>query len=322
MQIITTEIPEENLPDPSLDDANTAFVEWTTDGYFWRTSRVLSCTVVAPEDGVLLRRQWIADPDVESDEYSILDGFAHCPLPVTRFVTFHGTSFLLPYMKKKLRAYDLPDPLAELSHIDLYTQFKPLSRFLSLPSRRLADHLSFLGAEDIPEGERITRITQLIPYLGFLGYGDPSDDFGIDRSDDASVRGEENAFPLPDCRREGDLLVFTFPLKNAVPKPLHFRSGIYHVLLSGESGTITAAFDQSGRLRRYFLNPADYVYLPFEGYAIPRHLTASLPKDRTEPCTLDTCYSLFTPGESFCEKPEQVQAYVNSVLVYLRGICR
>ncbi len=70
---------------------------------------------------------------------------------------------------------------------------------------------------------------------------------------------------------------------------------------------------KNGFVRRYFPDYKNYEYLPAEGYAIHKSVSAYVAASRKEPATLETCFVL-VPAEKLLKDPEAAKAVAKSAL--------
>ena len=276
----------------------TVFAEILADGHYWRTAAIRSASLLFFSDGRWVLHSFAADPSVESDEYSILEGMSRCLPESAGLATYNGTSFMLPFLAAKYKAYMLGDPFAGRAHTDLFYVLKPLYELLGLPSRRTADLLAFLGEEERPSGN-VSRLTQLLPYLH--------------ATSQYSFLGAEH---IPS----EDLAVFRFRPAFPVPRETSFRMGSLRLVLRNGDGILSSRlFD--GRLRRYYPDPANYYYMPHEGQAVHRSLAAFIPKERLVPAEADTCFTYFSATPAFFADPAAQSSYLASSLRFLEAVC-
>ena len=148
-------IIEQNIKQlyPSSDfECGDAILDITASGRYFRTSRLLRIDLIRRnesrhnesrrnESGVRLI-SWISEQ--ESDEYEMLTALSDALDSIRRIITFNGNAFDLPHLHQKYKAFDLMDPLQGKQYLDLMLRLKPISRFLALPSGKLADFAGFL----------------------------------------------------------------------------------------------------------------------------------------------------------------------------------
>ena len=131
---------------------NSCVLDIETDSRYWRTSHFNNVRLADTEKEII----WI--PEKESDEYDLLITLAESLSQYSHIVTFSGTGFDLPHLRKKYSAYRLSDPLQDKRHDDLFLMLRKYNALLPLARHRLNDYVS-LGVHAVFHFD----------YLGFLG---------------------------------------------------------------------------------------------------------------------------------------------------------
>ena len=283
------------------DPEKTAYLDLVSDGHFWRTSSILSASYTVLEDGEYRTHAFSADPAKEEDEFELLSAL----VPMLRgkgiFYTFNGTSFVMPYLGRKLKAYDLPNPLENAVHRDLYRILKPLYYMLRLPSRRMSDYYPFTG---FPEfySDALPALTHLFPFLVFPG---------------SEVIPEEVKPRLEKMTREDPCVYMTISLPYAVPKKISYSAGPYYLIADGDRIFCSVRMENE-TVRRYYPDYENYAYLPVEGYAVHRSVASYVPKDRQIPAQLDNCFTRIRVTDEFLGNAEMQEAYLSSIRSLIR----
>ncbi|MGI6021028.1 MAG: ribonuclease H-like domain-containing protein [Lachnospiraceae bacterium] len=285
-----------NLYTPYLDES-CAFLSISSDGYYWRTSKLGSADIIALKSGEWYDTRLSADPENEEDEYLILEQLCEILPKFNTIFTFNGTSFTIPYLKSKFDAYDLPNPFQKAQNPiqrDLYMEYKALYRFLKLPSRKLSDFSGFLGGSDENDAEMLLNISRLLPYTEFL-------------------KGEIS--PIQAVPSGSDL-VFIFKLKTPVPVRNSFNAGPFYVLLEDCIGKISVK-TENGYIKHFYPDYRNYEYLPEEGFAIHKSLSSFVEKSRKIPAQPDTAFTLIKSDGNIKSDLKSQKEYINSVIVYI-----
>ncbi|MBQ0058989.1 MAG: ribonuclease H-like domain-containing protein, partial [Lachnospiraceae bacterium] len=82
-----------------------------TTGHFWRNSYIESMTLVAYDQS---KNSWIGQTfsgEKEEDEFDMLTALSSFDMEGKTLLTFNGTAFALPYLKRKMKAYGLDSSL-------------------------------------------------------------------------------------------------------------------------------------------------------------------------------------------------------------------
>ena len=278
-----------------------SFLDFAADGHYWRTSSILSASYIVFEEGEFRNHAFTADPSKEEDEFELLSEITKLLKGDRIFYTFNGTSFLLPYLGRKLRAYNLPNPLADAVHRDLYRILKPLYYMLRLPSRKMTDYIPFSGFSEFYD-DALPSLTHLLPFLVFPG---------------AEIIPEEVRPSLVKMTKEDPYLYMTISLPYAVPKKISYAAGPYYLIADG--GRISCSVRMENEtVRRYYPDYENYAYLPVEGYAVHRSVAAFLPKDRQIPASWDNCFSRIKVTDDLLNNTEMQEAYLSSIRSLIR----
>ena len=309
-----------------------------TDGRFWRTSRILGLFLIYRENGGIVEESFLTEK--ESDEYDLLlDASARLEGP-GGLITYNGDSFALPHLRKKYEAYRLPVPFARRTSVDLRKKLRPRKELLGLPSGKLADIAAFL-ANAAPESEPADR--------HLSGNADSS---LILTNDSACSAGGSGPSPkdtalsayASDVRRILAALAFLPVLRfldggfrtdsacienesalliALIPNtPLPFPLGISAegILLKGEDREASLRLPlEKGMARRYFPDYKNYAYLPAEGYAVHKSVSSFVAKDRREPATPKTAFSL-VPAAKLIENSQALKQVALSSISLLSSL--
>ena len=284
-------IPLHNAKNP------VAYVDISTNGYHARTSHILSATLTREVEGSWTEYRFAAEDGIESDDYSILEMLMLCLEKAGTIYTFYGTSFLIPFLTEKCRLYRIPNGLSSPDHIDLAALLRPLYTFLHLPSRRMEDYLAVLpDPSSIPP---VVALTHLLPYLSIL-------------------HGKGHVIEIRSDS-DGSHIYIDLQLDEAVPSAVSYRAGNMSLHCEQSKATLCATVED-GCIRLYFDTPADYVFLPIEGYAVHRSVASSLPADRAVRCTYDTCYTRIDPNK-VTQNADHMETFLRSAFTYIRRTC-
>ena len=324
-----TILPE--LPAASAELGGPGIVlDLLTEGRFWRTSKITGLFLIHEDSGNVLEESFT--PEKESDEYDLLVEAAKRLEGPGALVTYNGDSFDLPHLRKKYAAYGLPVPFDRRTSLDLYRTLKPLSDICALPSRRLAAYTSlWTGTRAFPEESSAA----------------PARDRGIPADSESKISGVSvsagpaqlpsqylandarqtfaalaflpilrfwgGAFSVFSVERAGEnALCLTLHPRDALPIPLSLSAEGISLTARGDLPRLTLSL-RNGFVRRYFPDYKNYDYLPAEGYAIHKSVSAYVAAGRKEPAAPETCFAL-VPAEKLFKDPEAAKAVAKSVL--------
>ena len=301
-------LSEDTEPHPYLLRSGIrCLIDIRTEGHYYRTGRILdaSCTFFTGNSW----ETWLLScrADAEADEYELLVRFAELLGPQLSFMTFHGTSSCVPFLKKKYHLYGLPDPLEGKDHTDLSDMLYPLYFLLRLPSRRTEDYLGFpehrtYGSPYAADADPLFFATALPRLTRFLSYtlllSEPFECIST-RSDNSAVYYELRP-PYP------------------LPRAVSYQAGAFYLTASDNRAVLSAALTD-GKLRYYYRNYKDFAFLTEEGYAADKRIASLLPKERYAPCTRETAYTFALPGDTLLNDTHERQRYLDSAQEFIRG---
>ncbi len=265
----------------------------TASGRYWRTSHLEMVSLLS---GTTEKRTL---PEKEADEYEMLAALSEDLAPFRRIITFNGRAFDIPHLTHKFAAYGMPDPLTGREIRDLYSEYRHIASFLSLPSRRLFDYAAFFGRQ---EAARRSDAQNTLVILSF----------------DALTDLLGGNFVLADA--SGDLIretvVYTLLTEKAFPSRLAVHDEVYHLTYEGREAQL-AVHLRDGKIRCYHTDTENYDYLPLEGYSIHRSMSVYVDKTRKEKAVRENCFHLAAYSDAFLHDRDLMLRYIRSALDYL-----
>lgn len=233
------------------------------------------------------------------EESLILQKFAGLCRQFQTVITFNGTTFDIPFIKKRLKE----DLLVDMTSIDLYREVRRLNGLLRLPSCKQKSVEQFLGCcrEDKFTGGQLIDIyldyvkhpdeqalhllllhnledvKGMFALLGILAYSQLSDgSFDIGKITPESDHGKDSLcislhFPLP------------------LPQSISLLNEHASVLI--EENTALLRFPvQHGTLLHFFPDPENYYYLPKEDTAIHKSVGIYVDPSHRVKAAKKNCY--------------------------------
>ena len=259
------------------------------------------------------------------EEHDILLRFADFVKGFTSLLHFNGLKFDIPYLSYKAQQYDMEDPFASLTQIDVYKLCAPLRYLLFQDTMRQKAIEGFLG---IKRDDRYGG-GELIPvYKDYEAYGRDEDLTLLVTHNREDVLGMHLIMPilyyldLKDAPlkfisyRISDYTDFSgqihseviFEYTTDVYFPLSFstKTESMYVKASSDDGKILIRLPiYDTEMRLFYDNYRDYRYLPEEDMAVFKTVAQTLPKDRYIKATRENCYRkvsgrfLKQPGDHF-----------------------
>lgn len=222
-------------------------------------------------------------------------------------VCYNGSSFDLPFLRKKAEHYDISLPLEEKYIIDFYRILKPLKQVLQLENRKQFTFEQYIGIQR----EADLSGKELIPlYFSYLKRGDD------DKNEIFSKLMKHNEYDLSGLYALTKLYHFLNQLLSStkykenihvsksnekeislslslpfVPKFVSKKDGI---LLEGDSDlrmiTLTLSL-LSDELKLFYSDYKNYYYLPKEDNAVHKELSKYMDKNYRVKAEAKTAYS-------------------------------
>ena len=343
-------IIEQNIKQlyPSSDfECGDAILDITASGRYFRTSRLLRIDLIRRnesrhnesrrnESGVRLI-SWISEQ--ESDEYEMLTALSDALDSIRRIITFNGNAFDLPHLHQKYKAFDLMDPLQGKQYLDLMLRLKPISRFLALPSGKLADFAGFLhlaqpDASDevlprpaLPDGS--DKVLQAS--FHFLPGAEEKHEAGT--PNDALYTLEcmsllhyadflDQGARIREVTTDEERVIFRLHYPDGFPVGFSVHDSGFHLRFSEDGTVLLSSRICNGSIRYYHTDVKNYWYLPLEGYAIHKSAAQYVDKSRREKAVRENCYHLVPVSPAFLQDPAMLDGYLKSVLAYFATYSR
>lgn len=255
------------------------------------------------EDGWQLH-QWFAENS--SEEFAVLEAFLSFAAPYGLFVSFNGTGFDMPYLRKKCADYLLAPDALNKPMADLYRMLSPYKNWLGLTHIRQKDVELLMGLhrDDPYTGKELIAV--------YKTYQKTSHD----RSDTAQkmrdmlllhnledVQGMltclnalaflqpfTHQYSFADAISKDKLCIFRFRLHYPVTHPLARKHKTGGIALDNRAMTVSLPVSESQTVCYYHTDYKNYVYNPVEGLLLPKQFAASFGRKHTRPATLPDCW--------------------------------
>lgn len=245
--------------------------------------------------------------ETPADEPAVLDEFYRFLSPFDTLVTFNGTTFDLPFIRKRAGIL-LPFLLdssetADKNHIDLYREVARLKNFLDLPSCRQKSVEQFLGCrrDDKYTGGELVSI-----YQKYISGQDPDLLHLLLLHNSEDVRGmfsltsilsynqlRDGRFSITDLIREKEnnqnYLNIKIVPEYGFPCSIHRKTEDAFLAL-GQENTVVRFPLRHGVLKHYFPDPENYYYLPDEDTAIHKSIGEFVDPSHRKKATKKNCY--------------------------------
>lgn len=270
--------------------------------------------------------QWFCEDPKE--EVTILQSFLSFLEGYHTMLHYNGTTFDLPYLKKKCKKYDIPLQFENYNSIDLYkiaTTYKGILHFFGCKQKQIEQYFGIERTDRYTGGELIQVYAN---YLGLAKMEQLRNSRPLSnepRSLASSYTNQEpDATTLLDClllHNADDLtglvqisgiyayhslqttrfecLNMEFDEKNRlhlhlqydVEFPKSFLCEFNGLYVSGTKDCVDIAIPiVEGTLRHYLGNYKEYYYLPLEQTIIPKSFASSIDKAYREPAKASNCY--------------------------------
>lgn len=271
---------------------NVFFFHMITTGHFWRNSKITELSLLYQKEG----EQWQVykwSLEQEADEYDMLTAFSDKIRDAYCLIGFNSSSFHIPYLTHKYKAYGLENPFEHKMHIDLLKELKPIGKQLHI-STKLSDLRLFLQLPDFYEEiQCIGSFTSLFLYPKIL-------------------QGEFQVIKTECLDQE---VLFKCKTGQPFPKELRLHDKDFY-LIGSENDLKIKVRSEQGQLKLYYPNYKDYYFIPEENTVIHRSLAEVISKDRKRKALPEECFSYFSCSQSFLEDTEKQRKYLLALLGY------
>lgn len=276
---------------------NVSFFHMLTTGHFWRNTSITELSVLhLNQENKWIKKTWTLEH--ESDEYDMLEAFTKAVSSSNILIGFNSTSFHIPYLEHKYKAYGLPSPFTDKTHIDLLKEIKPIGKQLHI-STKLNDLRIFLHLPDeLSEIECIAASTSLFQYETILNGG-----FSVEKAE-LSDKAELLFF----CKTD---LIF--------PSDIRIHDDDFYLIGTGYDLRIKVKMTEN-RLKMYYSNYKDYYYLPEEDMIIHKSLAVSIQKDKKIKSTPDNCFSYIEYSDTLAQNTTALKKYLTALLQHYKNI--
>lgn len=278
-----------------------------TTGFSAQTCKVylIGCAFRCQKNITFL--QYFAETGQE--EGALLTAFFTLCRRFSSTITFNGLGFDIPFLLERSRRLNLPEPLSDMEHLDIFRQVSPLKKALKLTNLKQKSLEQFLGIqrEDLYSGGELIPVYQ--EYLNTREEEKLSLLLTHNRED---VLGMADIFPIlayceffngnfeitslevqPFQEYEGAAAFEAlFTLTPASPLPRRFSCGKDSLYLLGHKDTVRLRVRlYQGELKYFYSNYKDYYYLPQEDMAIHKSVAFYVDKDFRTRAKAANCYS-------------------------------
>ena len=284
---------------------SSCILDIETDSRFWRTSHFKNVRLADTEKEII----WI--PEKESDEYDLLIALAESLSQYDLVLTFNGTGFDLPHLRKKYSAYRLSDPFQDMRHEDLFLILKKYNAILPLTRHRLTDYVTLFDEHHVPDGDaqKALFISQLLN-LSCLTEGK----YTVRIPDSVCPTTEKAGSQDPDLTCTALLLTPELPVSFRVS----CSDGPFDLDSDPDSGTLLLRVRSLGdSFLMYHSDYENYDYLPAEGCAVHKSLTAYVASDRKVKASRDNCYTCIPCGTLLHGNEKILKKYTEKTIAYL-----
>lgn len=267
-------------------NSKNCIFQMQTTGHYWRNSLITDIGILTFTecDGWLEEHFCLEE---EADEYDILVAFAEKIEPCSHLFGYNCTSFHLPYLEQKYRAYGLKSPFFGKQHTDLYIKYKTLGKQMGI-SLKLEFLKDFLNLPDeYNELEIIAGVSMLDTYKNFF----------------------EGMFEVSAAENlDGELLVTLIPEQAFAAPYHHLFPGHYLMCYNNQAKVKIKLYDN--RLRMYYPNYQDYYYLPDEDTVIHKSMASAIDKKNRIKANPANCYTYTAYTPAMLEKKEMLKKYI------------
>ena len=255
------------------------------------------------------------------DEPAVLSAFANLCKECSCMVMYNGTTFDHPFLTKRYNLYGLPDPLRK-KELDLYKAYRPLKPLLGLKSMRQSTLEACTGIErKYPNGKAGITLYKAyqkdkdpIKQKILVGHNIEDIEGMLHITSFASyLQYQEARFRSTNAAPQNEKILFQIETDLPIPKPFTFENP--HIKTEGETHKAKVWIPTNAdKLKQYYPDYKNYDYIPAEDTAMTRSVSRFLDKSLRKAATPETCYTWFTPDNSFFNNPELQTRYLRQSL--------
>ncbi len=283
------------------------FIDIETTGFTAAKSQLylIGCAFYHEENWQI--KQWFAQSPEEEPE--LLKAFFTFAEKFSYLMHYNGNNFDLPYLKQKIKQYDLPYSFNNFEGIDIYRRIYPYKNFLKLPNckQKTIEYFLNISREDTFTGGELINlyndyitshdynlyhalllhntddIKGMLEILPILSYYDLFNCNIKARKVQANYYNDIHGIPRKELLMK---IVFASPLPvsiSAMAKGCHFKG-------EGHEGTLIIPIYEE-EMKYYYANYKDYYYLPTEDAAMHKSIASFVDKEYREQATASNCYT-------------------------------
>ena len=218
-------------------------------------------------------------------------------------ITFNGTTFDLPFLRKRCALYSIQDPFAATQSVDLYREARRLKNFLMLSDYKQKSIETFLGCqrEDTYSGKEL-----IVQYLSYQKQPQEALLHNLLLHNFEDVRGMYHLLDIMNYINffQGDFQIENIFLQSVnqkrfcniqlqsqfpFPQKLTFVSEENSFILN-DSNALLSFPVYHGLLRHYFCDYKNYYYLPEEHTIIHKSLGSCVDSSHRQKATRENCF--------------------------------
>ena len=244
----------------------TLFFHLITTGHYWRNSYIkeLQAAVLTSEQNWLFLSY---SCESEEEEYDLLVQLSSLMDKTDALIGYNSTSFHIPYLLAKYKAYGMTDPIKNCRHMDLMIEGKKVAKFFQI-SQKLEDlRLLFPIEEGDPE------LYVILNSLSFLSL--------------RSIFSGSFAVSSFSLEKEGIYLQLISEVYLGMS--LHHNHPLFY-LAADEQKIQMLLRTYENRIKVYYQNYKDYYYLPEEDMIVHKSMATGISKEKRRKATKENCY--------------------------------
>lgn len=306
------------------DDFKPVFYDIETTGLSRFSTFCYLIGAVRYTDNFWELHQWLAEG--EDEESLIMESFFNYISDCNTAIQYNGNRFDQPYLEYRSNIHKIPCVLSGFTSVDIYQLIRHMAPFFKLSALKQTDSEQFCG---LPQREFCSGKECIRLYQQFQKAKSPSVMKSIFGHNQEDLQGlmqlppllsfrtlYTGDFHLQDSHFDSDSFCGTLMLPNTLPTVLSTGTKDFYITCRDKQVRFLI-YTHNNRLRFYYPDYKNYVYLSGEDTAIPKILSKFMDRQLFIPARKETCYTWISCDDRFRADLSSQETYLKRQLPLL-----